>query len=239
MVSKDRILVVEDESDIADLVTYNLAKQGYETDVAPSGDQALGFIRSRPYRLIVLDLVLPGLTGMELCRILKNDPNTASIPIIMLTAKSTETDKVDGLEAGADDYITKPFSVKEFIARIKAVLKRTEWLPERPTVLKAGCIEMDVDRHTVKAWDRTIELSATEFRLLKFLLERKGRVLSRAKILDGVWKGEAFVEERTVDVHIRRIRAQLEKAGAVGYIRTVRGVGYAFFEHTPPRTDSA
>ncbi len=154
----DRILVVEDESDISDLVTYNLEKHGYETDVARSGEEALGLIRSRPYRLIVLDLVLPGLTGMDLCRILKNDPAAASIPIIMLTARSTEADKVDGLEAGADDYITKPFSVKEFIARVKAVLKRAERPHERPTVLKAGCIEMDVDRHIVNAWDRTIEL---------------------------------------------------------------------------------
>lgn len=228
--AKDRILVIEDESDIARLVTYNLEKHGYKTEAARSGDEALGLVRSRPYRLIVLDLMLPGISGMELCRILKNDPKTASIPIIMLTARSMETDKVEGLEAGADDYITKPFSVREFIARVKAVLRRAEGGHEKTAVLRAGSIEMDIDRHRVTAAGKTVDLSATEFRLLKFLMERKGRVFTRDQILDAVWKGEAFVENRTVDVHIRRIRAELEKAGAGGYIRTIRGVGYSFSE---------
>jgi phosphate regulon transcriptional regulator PhoB len=227
---KTRILVVEDEQDILRLVTYNLRKHGYVADEAKSGDEALQLIRSNSYRLIVLDLMLPGLTGMELCRILKQDPKTTGIPIIMLTARSEETDKVAGLEAGADDYITKPFGVKEFLARVKTVLRRAEGGAAPGATLQAGGIEIDLERHRVKAGGKIVELSPTEFRLLRFLMERRGRVFSRDQILDAVWKGESFVEPRTVDVHIRRLRAELDKAGAGNHIQTVRGVGYSFSE---------
>lgn len=227
---KEKILVVEDEDDISHLLVYNLSKHGFSVDAAKSGDEALSLVRSRPYRLIVLDLMLPGLTGMELCRILRQNPKTASIPIIMLTARSDETDKVAGLEAGADDYVTKPFSVRELIARVKSVLRRAEGTVSGHELLKGGIIEMDLERHKVTAGGKDIELSPTEFRLLRLLMERKGRVLSRDQILDAVWKGEAFVEQRTVDVHIRRLRAELEKAGAGRYITTIRGVGYSFRE---------
>jgi len=228
MEPKQRILVVDDEQDIVQLVTYNLKKEGYLVEEARTGDEALRLVRERPYQLILLDLMLPGLSGMELCRIFKQDPGTAHVPIIMLTARSEEMDKVMGLETGADDYITKPFSVRELIARVKSVIRRAEGVITGRKVLQAGDLEVDLERHRVKVGDKTVDLSPTEFRLLRFLLERKGRVFSRDQILDAVWKGEAFVESRTVDVHIRRLRAELEQAGAGAYVKTVRGVGYSF-----------
>lgn len=228
MEPKQRILVVDDEQDIVQLVTYNLKKEGYLVEEARTGDEALRLVRERPYQLILLDLMLPGLSGMELCRIFKQDPGTAHVPIIMLTARSEEMDKVMGLETGADDYITKPFSVRELLARVKSVLRRAEGVITGRKVLQAGDLEVDLERHRVKVGDNIVDLSPTEFRLLQFLLERKGRVFSRDQILDAVWKGEAFVESRTVDVHIRRLRAELEQAGAGHYIQTVRGVGYSF-----------
>ncbi len=225
---KTRILVVDDERDIAQLLSYNLKKEGFLVDEAGAGDDALRMARERPYQLILLDLMLPGLSGMELCRIFKRDPETAAIPIIMLTARSEEMDKVTGLESGADDYVTKPFSVRELIARVRSVLRRAEGDAAGKKLLRAGNLEVDPERHRVKAGSTVLELSPTEFRLLRFLLERKGKVFSRDQILEAVWKGEAFVETRTVDVHIRRLRAELEKAGAGDAIRTVRGVGYSF-----------
>jgi two-component system, OmpR family, phosphate regulon response regulator PhoB len=167
---------------------------------------------------------------MELCRIFKQDPGMSHVPIIMLTARSEEMDKVTGLEAGADDYITKPFSVRELVARVKTVLRRADGAVAGQKALRAGGLEVDVERHRVTAGNRPVDLSPTEFRLLQFLLERKGRVFSRDQILDAVWRGEAFVESRTVDVHIRRLRAALEQAGAGHCIQTVRGVGYCFRE---------
>ncbi len=227
---KQRILVVDDEQDILQLVTYNLKKEGYLVEEARTGDAALRMVRERPYQLILLDLMLPELSGMELCRIFKKDPETAVVPIIMLTARSEEMDKVMGLESGADDYITKPFSVRELVARVRTVLRRAEGPMGGGKLLRADDLEVDLERHLVTIGEKAVELSPTEFRLLRFLLERKGRVFSRDQILDAVWKGESFVEPRTVDVHIRRLRAELEKAGGQGYIQTVRGVGYSFRE---------
>ncbi|MDA8100998.1 MAG: response regulator [Nitrospiraceae bacterium] len=228
MQPKIRILAVDDEQDILQLVTYNLQKEGYLVETAKTGEEALRMARERPYQLIVLDLMLPGLSGIELCRIFKHDPETAHIPIIMLTARAEEIDKVTGLETGADDYITKPFSVRELLARVKSILRRVDGsLPGRKK-LSAGGIEIDLERHRVKAGETELGLSPTEFRLLRFLIERKGKVMSRDQILDAIWKGEAFVEPRTVDVHIRRLRAELEKAGAGSAVETVRGVGYRF-----------
>lgn len=227
---KNRILVVDDEKDILQLVSYNLKKEGYVVDEALDGDDALRMVRERSYQLILLDLMLPGLSGIELCRIFKKDPDTAHIPIIMLTARTGEMDKVLGLETGADDYVTKPFSVRELMARVKTVLRRSGGEESSKKVLRAGNLEVDLERHLVTVGDTTADLSPTEFRLLRFLLQKKGRVFSREQILDAVWKGESFVEARTVDVHIRRLRAELEKAGARDLIRTVRGVGYGFHE---------
>jgi phosphate regulon transcriptional regulator PhoB len=230
MAAKTRILIVDDEPDILRLLAYNLKKHGYQADEVRDGEEALRRVREHPYQLIILDLMLPGLSGMEVCSILKRDQKTSSMPIIMLTARSEEMDKVMGLESGADDYITKPFGVREFLARVKTVLRRAEGSKAVGGILRAGSIEIDLDRHRARAGDKLLELSPTEFRLLRFLMERRGRVFSRDQILDAVWKGEAFVEQRTVDVHIRRLRAELEKAGAGQYIQTVRGVGYSFAE---------
>ncbi|MDH4163945.1 MAG: response regulator [Nitrospirota bacterium] len=232
MEPKLRILVVDDERDILQLVTYNLKKDGYLVDEAMTGDDALRMVRERPYQLILLDLMLPGMSGMELCRIFKKDPATAAVPVIMLTARADEMDKIMGLETGADDYVTKPFSVRELMARVKSVLRRTEGGVTAEKVLRAGTLAVDLERHLVQSGGITIDLSPIEFRLLRFLMERKGRVFTRDRILDAVWKGEAFVEERTVDVHIRRLRAELEKAGIVEFIRTVRGVGYSFSDES-------
>ena len=230
MVPKARILLVDDEQDILRLLSYNLKKQGYQTDEVRDGEEALRRVREQSYQLIILDLMLPGLSGMEICRILKQNPKTSSIPVIMLTARSEEMDKVMGLESGADDYITKPFGVREFLARVKTALRRAEGTKAVDGILRAGALEIDLERHRARAGDKLLELSPTEFRLLRFLMERRGKVFSRDQILDSVWKGDAFVEQRTVDVHIRRLRAELERAGAGRYIQTVRGVGYNFAE---------
>jgi phosphate regulon transcriptional regulator PhoB len=232
MRNKARILVVDDEKDILRLLTYNLKKEGYRVDEATEGADALRMAREHPYDLIVLDLMLPGLSGMEVCRIMKQDRKTAAIPIIMLTARSEESDKVAGLETGADDYITKPFGIREFLARVRTVLRRSA-LPSTAgrTMLSAGPLQMDMERHRAAAGETVLDLSATEFDLLRFLMERRGRVMSRDQILDALWNDGVVVEPRTVDVHIRRLRAELEKAAASHYIETVRGVGYRFAEN--------
>lgn len=199
------ILVVDDEADLVELVTYNLNKEGFTVDSASDGEAALSKLRKGKYDLVVIDLMLPGIQGIELCRILRNDPNTAGLPVIMLTAKGEEVDKIVGLEMGADDYVTKPFSPRELVARVKAVLRRSK---EKP-----------------------VKLSATEFKLLLYLAERKGKVFSREQLLDAIWRDEAFVEPRTVDVHIRRLRSHVEENPAnPRYIRTMRGIGYFFNE---------
>ncbi len=227
MVSRS-ILVVDDEADLVELISYNLKKEGFAPDSASDGEEALSKIRKKHYDLVILDLMLPGIQGTELCRALRNDPRTARTPIIMLTAKGEEVDRVIGLETGADDYVTKPFSPRELVARVKAVLRR---LPgERPSgerLLKIGGLEIDRERYSVTVKGRPVKLSATEFRLLLYLAERKGKVFSREQLLDAVWLDETFVEPRTVDVHIRRLRSQIEDDPAdPKYIRTLRGVGY-------------
>jgi len=226
------VLVVDDEADLVELVSYNLKKEGFAVDSALDGEQALSKIRKKKYDLLILDLMLPGLQGMELCRILRNDPKTVHLPIIMLTAKGEELDKVLGLEMGADDYMTKPFSPRELVARVKAVLRRSPG--ERPSgegLLKMGGLEIDRERYGVSIKGKPVKLSATEFKLLLYLVERKGKVFSREQLLDAVWSDEAFVEPRTVDVHIRRLRSQIEEDPAnPRYIKTLRGIGYFFAE---------
>jgi len=223
------ILVVDDEADLVELVSYNLKKEGFIVDSASDGETALTKIRKGKYGLLVLDLMLPGIQGMELCRILRNDPKTSVLPIIMLTAKGEEVDRILGLEMGADDYMTKPFSPRELVARVKAVLRRSKEKPISEKLLKIGDLEIDRERYIVSVKTKPVKLSATEFKLLLFLAERKGKVFSRNQLLDAIWRDEAFVEPRTVDVHIRRLRSNIEEDPAhPRYIKTMRGIGYFF-----------
>ncbi len=223
------ILVVDDEPDLVELVLYNLKKEGFQVDSASDGEKALSAIRRGNYDLIILDLMLPGIQGMELCRILRNDIETSELPIIMLTAKGEEVDRIVGLEMGADDYIAKPFSPRELVARVKAVLRRSREKPVGQKILKIGPIEIDRERYLVSVKTKPIKLSATEFKLLLFLAERRGKVFSRDQLLDAIWRDEAFVEPRTVDVHIRRLRSNIEEDPArPRYIKTMRGIGYFF-----------
>ena len=229
METPKNILVVDDEADLIELVSYNLKKEGFIVDSASDGETALTKIRKGKYGLLILDLMLPGIQGMELCRILRNDPKTSVLPIIMLTAKGEEVDKILGLEMGADDYMAKPFSPRELVARVKAVLRRSKEKPVSEKILKIGDLEIDRERYVVSVRTKPVKLSATEFKLLLFLAERKGKVFSRDQLLDAVWRDEAFVEPRTVDVHIRRLRSNIEEDPAQPkYIKTMRGIGYFF-----------
>lgn len=226
-----KILVVDDEPDIVELVSYNLKKEGFDVSSASDGQQGLNKIRSGGFDAVILDLMLPGIPGMDICRSLRKDPKTQNLPVIMLTAKGEETDKVIGLEIGADDYMTKPFSPRELVARVRAVLRRSVRKPFEDEVMKSGDIEVDKERYTVSVKGRLVKLSATEFKLLLHLMERKGKVFSREQLLDAVWSDESFVEPRTVDVHIRRLRSQVEEDPAnPKYIKTLRGIGYFFSE---------
>lgn len=221
------ILIVDDEPDLAELISYNLKKAGFSVSSAADSEDALQQIKKNDFHLIVLDLMLPGIQGLELCRILRQNQKTEHIPIIMLTAKGDETDKIRGLETGADDYITKPFSPKELIARINAVLRRTGKKTTPEKVIRLGDLSIDMERYSVHKRETPVHLSATEFKLLLYLMERRGRVFSRDQLLDAVWKDETFVEPRTVDVHIRRLRTQIEDDPAKPvYVKTRRGVGY-------------
>jgi len=219
-----RIYVVEDEQDLADVLRFNLEKAGFAVDVLARGDAALEAIRRRPPDLVVLDLMLPGLDGLELTRILKREPPTARIPLVMITARGEELDRIVGLELGADDYIPKPFSPREVVLRIKAVLRRGEESPPGPEPLAAGAIRLDDEAHRAEVRGREVPLTATEFRLLKLLLERRGRVQTRARLLADVWGYAEDVDSRTVDTHVRRLRRKL--GSEAGRIETVIGVGY-------------
>jgi DNA-binding response OmpR family regulator len=208
-------------------VSYNLKKDGFRVTTASDGEQALHKIRKDKFDLVVLDLMLPGIQGVELCRIIRSDIKTADTPIIMLTAKGEEVDRVIGLESGADDYITKPFSPRELIARIKAVLRRSAEKTTTEKTLHIGNLLINLETHGVTKNKTALELSATEFKLLVYLVERKGRVFGRDQLVDAVWKGETFIEPRTVDVHIRRLRTRIEDdPSEPKYLKTRRGVGY-------------
>ena len=222
-----KILVVDDEPDLVELVSYNLRKEGFDVTSASDGEEALNKIRKENFNLIVLDLMLPGIQGMELCRILRNDPKTKDLPVIMVTAKGEEIDKVLGLETGADDYMAKPFSPRELVARVKAVLRRSGEKTTEENIIRIGDLVINRETYSVLKGDTPLGLSATEFKLLLYLVERKGKVFSRDRLLDAVWRDEAFVEPRTVDVHIRRLRTQIEDdPSAPRYIKTRRGIGY-------------
>jgi phosphate regulon transcriptional regulator PhoB len=222
------ILVVEDEPDIAELVKYHLEKAGLPARVVADGKQALDLIVREPPALVVLDLMLPGLDGMEVCRRLRGSPATRGIPVIMLTAKAEEVDRIVGLEMGADDYVPKPFSPRELVARVKAVLRRAAAPPEPSEApVMVGSVRLDPVRHEVVKNGQPVSLSAMEFRLLEFFLRHRGRVYSRAQLLDQVWGQDRFVEPRTVDVHIRRLREKIEDDPRNPVlILTVRGLGY-------------
>ncbi|RLJ05567.1 MAG: DNA-binding response regulator [Candidatus Aenigmatarchaeota archaeon] len=224
--SKKVILVVDDEKDIVELVRFNLERDGFKVIPSYNGEDALILVKNQLPDLIILDLMLPGMDGLEVCRILKKDSSTFSIPIIMLTAKGEEADIVVGLELGADDYITKPFGIKEMIARVKTVLRRISQ-PERKNVkIIAKDLIIDTENFEARWKDIPLELTPTEFKLLLFLAQREGRVLTRQQLLDGVLGEDAFVIDRTVDVHIRRLRDKLKEASS--YIVTRRGIGYMF-----------
>lgn len=226
-----RVLIVEDEAPLAEILRYNLEAEGYHVSHAESGEEAELLVRETRPDLIVLDWMLPQVSGIELCRRLRAKPETRAIPIVMLTARGEEADRVRGLSTGADDYVVKPFSLPELMARVRAILRRA--VPERVSdVLQVGDIELDRAAHRVTRGVRDVRLGPTEFRLLEFLMESQGRVLSRAQLLDGVWGSDAFVDERTVDVHIGRLRKSLIRGKEHDPIRTVRGAGYVFGE--PP-----
>ena len=228
-----RILVVEDEPAIQELVAINLEHAGHHVLRARDAEQAQQLVRRALPDLILLDWMLPGQSGVALARQLRNDARTKQVPIIMLTARGAELDKVAGLEAGADDYVTKPFSPRELLARVKAVLRRrAPQLADEPTEI--GGLRLDPGTHRVAAKGRAIELGPTEFRLLRFLMTHPERVHSRAQLLDQVWGDHVFVEERTVDVHIRRLRKALEPTGHDRLIETVRGSGYRLSAAAPP-----
>ena len=218
---------MDDEPDIVELVGYNLKKEGYSVSSAIDGEEALNKIRNGNFDVMVLDLMLRGIQGVELCRILRNDPRTKKLPIIMLTARGDEVDRIIGLETGADDYMSKPFSPRELLARIKAVLRRTSENPVEDRILIIGDLAINKDTYAVSKKGDRLPLSSTEFKLLVYLAERRGKIFSRDQLLDAVWKDESYVEPRTVVVHIRRLRTQIEdEPSNPRYVRTRSGIGY-------------
>jgi two-component system, OmpR family, phosphate regulon response regulator PhoB len=224
--SKGRILLVEDDAALAELLIYHFTREEFEIQQTPDGEEAMLLAQENPPDLVLLDWMIEGLSGIEVCRRLRRLPDTANVPIIMLTARGEEADRVRGLETGADDYVTKPFSPRELVARVGAVLRRV-----RPALageqLQYADIEMDIVSHKVKRGGDTIQLGPTEFRLLKHFLEHPGRVFSRERLLDSVWGHDSYIEPRTVDVHIRRLRKAINVGGKSDIIRTVRSAGYA------------
>ena len=223
------ILVVEDEAAIREMLNYSLGRAGFEVHEAADARQAQDLMAEMVPDLILLDWMMPGISGVELASKLRQLNRTSRLPIIMLTARGEEEDKIRGLEAGADDYVTKPFSPKELIARINAVLRRTAEDNEGDT-LETGAMKLDTIGHRVSINNQPLELGPTEFRLLHFFMTHKDRVFSRSQLLDQVWGDHVYIEERTVDVHIRRLRRALESFDCAKYIQTVRGSGYRFSE---------
>ncbi|PXW82279.1 winged helix family two component transcriptional regulator [Nitrosomonas sp. Nm84] len=233
-----KILIVEDEAAIQELIAYNLQQAGYESVCAENAEKAMVLINDALPDLILLDWMLPGMSGVEFAKMLRRNERSRLIPIIMLTARTQEADKVAGLEIGADDYITKPFSPRELIARINAVLRRL--IPEASDeVVEMDGLRLDPVNHRVTAGNKEIELGPTEYRLLHFMMTHTERVYSRSQLLDRVWGDHVFVEERTVDVHIRRLRKALELAGKDEWIQTVRGAGYRFSAIALPPTKAS
>lgn len=222
-----KVLIVEDEEPLSLLLRYNLEAEGYSVESCVRGDEAEIRLRESLPDLLLLDWMLPGLSGIELCRRLRAREDTERLPVIMLTARGEEAERIRGLSTGADDYVVKPFSVPELMARVRAILRRAS--PEVvSSMLRSGDIELDRETHRVRRNTKEIHLGPTEFRLLEFLMTSPGRVFSREQLLDGVWGHDVYVDERTVDVHVGRLRKALNKGKAKDPIRTVRGAGYAF-----------
>ena len=223
---RPRILLVEDDANLVELIRYNLDKEGFDVVSTPDGEEALVLAEEDRPDVVVLDWMIANLSGIEVCRRLRRAPETASLPIIMLTARAEEGDRIRGLETGADDYVTKPFSPRELVARVRALLRRL-----RPALsggnLEYGGVSMDTSSHKVMRDGRPVQLGPTEFRLLRHFLEHPGRVFSREQLLDAVWGRDVYVEQRTVDVHIRRLRKAINGDDLPDIIRTVRSAGYA------------
>lgn len=226
-----KILIVDDEKDIADLIAYNLEREGFRTMKVSDGGDALAAVKSMVPDLIILDLMLPGINGLDLCRMIRDNPATAPVPIIMLTAKADVVDKIIGLEIGADDYVTKPFSVKELVARVRTILRRVGEgkKPSSRERFEFEGLSIDYGSCSVQVDGKSVTLSPTELKLLFFLSRNPGRVYSRDQILNHVWGGNTFITDRTVDVHIRRLRSQIEQdMENPRFVLTVRGFGYKF-----------
>lgn len=225
-----RILIVDDEKDLVELLSYNLKKEGFLVEPSYDGEEALRKLKNQHFDLLILDLMLPGMDGLEILRVIRSDSRLSGLPVLILTAKGEEFDRVLGLELGSDDYVTKPFSPRELVARVKALLRRASKElkeTEKEELIKIGELEIDRARYSVRIKDKDIKLSTTEFKLLLYLAKRRGRIFTREQLLDAVWGNEVYVEPRTVDVHIRRLRAQIEENPAnPKYIKTKRGVGY-------------
>jgi len=224
-----KVLIVEDEAPLAELLRYNFEAEGFEVAHAATGEEAELLIAEEKPDLIILDWMLPSVSGVELCRRVRARQDTRALPILMLTARGEESDRIRGLSTGADDYVVKPFSLPELMARVKAILRRTA--PERMAdVLRAADIELDRTAHRVTRGNREVRLGPTEFNLLEFMMQSPGRVFSREQLLNGVWGRDAYIDERTVDVHIGRLRKALVRGKEHDPIRTVRGAGYVFGE---------
>lgn len=230
--SQKKILVIDDEADITSLVAFTLRGKGHEVETLNDPNQSIGVARSFLPDLVILDVMMPDLSGIQICRMLRADAKLKSVPVIFLTAKAEEADRIQGFEVGADDYVCKPFSPKELSMRVQSILRRSgEPVVPQTRHIQHGAIEMDVERHQVSIEGQPIELTATEFKLLKLLMERKGRVQTREHLLLNVWNYETEIETRTVDTHVRRLR---EKMGnEADWIETIRGVGYRFAERRP------
>jgi len=229
---KGRILIIDDEEDLIELARYNLEQEGFEVKGASDGESGLKTAIQDAPDLILIDLMLPGMDGLEVCRSLRADNRTASIPLIMLTAKSSESDRIVGLELGADDYVTKPFSPRELAARVKAVLRRTYSPPAKSEKIQRGGLSIDLSRREVTYNGSSVDLTATEFRLLQFFAEHPGRVFSRSELIDAALGREISVIDRTIDVHVTGLRKKL--GACSGWIETVRGFGYKFREENEP-----
>jgi len=225
---KPKILIVDDEPDALELISYNLKAAGFDVVTAADGEEALKKARAAQPALVVLDVMLPEVDGLEVCKILRREPATATVPVIMLTAKAAEIDRVLGLELGADDYVTKPFSPRELVLRVKALLRRRAPGETESENLDFADLKIDIPRHEVVAGGAKVDLTATEFKLLTVLAERRGRVQSRETLLRDVWDYDNFIDTRTVDTHMRRLRDKL--GAAASHLDTVRGVGYRFVD---------
>lgn len=223
-----RILIADDEADVRKLVGTNLRHAGFETFEAENGATALAKAREEKPALLILDLMMPELSGLEVCKLLKRDPETEGIPIVMLTAKTDAVDRIVGMELGAEDYVTKPFSPRELVLRVQNILRRVRVAPVRRSLLKAGSIEMDLESHNTRVAGELISLTVIEFKLLRALMEHVGKVRTRAQLLNEIWGFGQTVDSRTVDTHIRRLRDKLGTAG--DFIDTIRGFGYRIIE---------